>query len=146
MRLLSVSINRPSDPYHGNNGAMPDWRSDKSPHKPVLWTSFWEFCQKNKELHLFKGASKLFVFVHNNIILICSIYLKFPTLFSLKLVYWECISAGIYILFLMIVLTDRILNINLFKQLEIIDISNSKTACCVPLWKTLILRCLVELF
>lgn len=114
MRLLSVSINRPSDPYHGNDGAMPDWRSDKSPHKPVLWSSFWEFCQKNKELHLFKGASKLFVFVHNNIILICRIYFKFPTLFSLKLVYWECISTGIYILFLMIVLTDRILNINLY--------------------------------
>lgn len=92
MRLLSVSIIRPSDPYHGNDGAMPDWRSDKSPHKPVLWSSFWEFCQKNKELHLFKGASKLFVFVHN---IICSFYFKFPTLFFLEVgllrmhIYWH---------------------------------------------------------
>lgn len=95
MRLLSVSIIRPSDSYHINDGAMPDWRSDKSPHKPVLWSSFWEFCQKNKELHLFKGASKLFVFVHINIILICSIYFKISYLVFLVVgllrmhIYWH---------------------------------------------------------
>lgn len=42
-RVFLCSIKRTPCPYHGNKGKMPGWRSERSPQKPALWSSFWDF-------------------------------------------------------------------------------------------------------